>query len=97
VAAAVVLDVPDRADELVEHRIFNGPMWPDGCDLAPSCLACPFEKCRFDEPNGAQTMRARVTRERVMQATAEGLSPRATAAAAGVSLRTVFRLRSAAR
>ena len=21
-----------------------------GCDLAPSCLSCPFEQCRYDGP-----------------------------------------------
>ncbi len=21
-----------------------------GCDLAPSCLSCPFVRCRYDKP-----------------------------------------------
>ena len=21
-----------------------------GCDLAPSCLSCPFARCRYDKP-----------------------------------------------
>ena len=32
----------------------DGPLplhWMDrGCDLAPSCLACPFPSCRYDTP-----------------------------------------------
>jgi len=26
----------------------------EGCDLAESCLSCPFEQCIYDEPGGKQ-------------------------------------------
>ncbi|MCH8007547.1 MAG: hypothetical protein IIC91_01655 [Chloroflexi bacterium] len=27
-----------------------------GCDLAPSCLACPFVVCRYDLPSGIREL-----------------------------------------
>ncbi len=28
----------------------------EGCDLAESCLNCPFEQCIYDEPGGKQRL-----------------------------------------
>lgn len=67
---------------------------PDGCpDLGiPSCLACPLPRCRYDMgPNAAETwLRLR----RVADALAGGSSTHAIAAAEGLSVRAVYRLRA---
>ena len=33
-----------REDALPEHADYRDT----GCDLAPSCLRCPFERCKYD-------------------------------------------------
>jgi len=38
-----------RADTLPEAMFGKGHFADTGCDLAPSCLNCPFEMCRYDE------------------------------------------------
>jgi hypothetical protein len=45
-----------RADELPEHVVYRD----SGCDLAPSCLRCPFERCKYD----AAATRRRTTEAR---------------------------------
>jgi len=39
-----------------------------GCDLSPSCLSCPLERCAEDGPRGRQRVR-----QRSMSATVESL------------------------
>jgi hypothetical protein len=38
-----------RSDTLPEHLAYRDA----GCELAPRCLRCPLERCRYDEPGGA--------------------------------------------
>lgn len=35
-------ELVDLLPEELEYR-------DEGCELAPSCLGCPFERCRYDE------------------------------------------------
>lgn len=35
----------DDYPELIEYR-------DEGCDLAPACLSCPFDVCRYDMRSG---------------------------------------------
>ena len=37
-----------RADALVDHQEFKDT----GCEVAPSCFACPLPKCRFEMSAG---------------------------------------------
>lgn len=60
-----------------------------GCDLAPSCLRCPFERCRFDTPPEVLTREKRIQKERQMRA--QGMSDREIAAVLGLSRRTIVR------
>lgn len=62
-----------------------------GCDLAPSCLRCPFERCRYDEPKGTK-IRVREKHRRIEAMYAAGYEPREIAAAAGISRRQVERV-----
>lgn len=92
-AAAVVLEVPVKAESLVDYRIYIGQMWPDeGCNLAPSCLSCPFVKCRHDYFGGELQLRSEERRRQVAEMKARGLTFREMAAELGVSVRQVARL-----
>ena len=80
-----------RADALPEHQDYRD----EGCDLFPSCLACPLVRCRYDVPGGVRALlndernrRIRVARDD------EGLSVDEIARTFRVSRRTVFRVLS---
>jgi hypothetical protein len=64
----------------------------DGCDLAASCLSCPFPQCIYEQPGGKQhwlkTMR---NREIIRLFTREGKEVKELALMFGVSTRTVQR------
>lgn len=92
-AAAVVLEVPVKGESLVDYRIYSGQLWPDeGCSLAPSCLTCPFVRCRHDYRGGENQLRAEERRRQVSEMKARGLTFREMAAELGVSMRQVARL-----
>ncbi len=62
-----------------------------GCEMAASCLDCPFERCLEDEPSGAfRYIKARrdATIARMVR---EGKGTRQIARETGVSQRTVQR------
>ncbi len=62
-----------------------------GCDLASSCLECPFDRCLDDEPRARQTL-LRQRRERtIAELSQEGKGTREIAVLLGVSRRTVQR------
>ena len=42
--------VPDLLPEYCHHK-------DEGCELADSCLNCPFPQCVYDEPGGKQRWR----------------------------------------
>ncbi len=64
----------------------------EGCDLADSCLNCPFLQCVYEQPGGKQrwlkTMR---NREIIRLFTGEGKEIKELALMFGVSARTVQR------
>jgi len=64
----------------------------EGCDLAASCLGCPFPQCVYEQPGGKQrwlkTMR---NREIIRLFTKEGKEIKDLALLFGVSTRTVQR------
>jgi len=65
----------------------------DGCDLAPSCLRCPFPRCRYDEEGGiAGYLRRQRDSELRRLRHEEGLAPTELAARFHVSLRSVYRI-----
>lgn len=61
-----------------------------GCDLAPSCLACPLPACRYDLP--PKVAAALPTIIAVRRLRAAGKTVTETAEELGVSRRTAFRL-----
>ena len=64
----------------------------DGCDLADSCLNCPFSECIYDEPGGRQHwLKGLRDKEMVRLFSAEGKGIKELALIFGVSQRTVQR------
>ena len=82
-----------RIDALPEYLEYRD----GGCDLAPNCLRCPLERCRYDEPGGVRRLLQAPRDDAVRRRRGEGLAIDALAAEFGVSRRTVFRILAAGR
>jgi len=64
----------------------------EGCDLAASCLSCPFPQCIYEQPGGRQHwLKAMRNREIIRLFTKEGKEIKELALMFGVSTRTVQR------
>lgn len=64
----------------------------EGCELAGSCLNCPFPRCIYDEPGGKQRWLKRMrAREMARLFTTGGKGVKELALIFGVSQRTVQR------
>ncbi|MDZ4278856.1 MAG: helix-turn-helix domain-containing protein [Dehalococcoidia bacterium] len=77
-----------RADALPEHLDYRD----GGCDLAPSCLRCPLERCRYDAPGGARRLLQAPRDDALRRRREEGIAIDALAAEFSVSRRSVFRI-----
>ena len=77
---------------LVDRLDDNDHYQDKGCEVSPSCLRCPLERCIFDEPEGgrhaAQQSRDEEIYGRYLQ---DGPDIKALALRFGVSRRTVHR------
>ena len=83
-----------RRDALPEHTSYADT----GCDIHPSCLTCPLERCRYDAPGGARAIRGEERDRRIVALWREaGRSVSSLASEFQVSRRTVFRVLSRAR
>lgn len=87
------LERPKRVDALPEYTEYRDT----GCDLHPSCLSCPFPRCRYDEPGGVAALLRAARDEAILRSYEAGRSIDEIARAHGVSRRTVFRVLSARR
>ena len=64
----------------------------EGCELAGSCLSCPFARCIYDEPGGKQRWMKRVRdREIVRLHVKEGKKVKELGEMFGICERTVER------
>ena len=63
-----------------------------GCELAPSCLNCPFPRCVYDEAGGVSKKRKRLRNEDVLTLHREGMTPQELTQLYGVSKRTIYRI-----
>jgi len=64
----------------------------EGCDLAASCLNCPFPRCVYEQPGGRQHwLKMMRNREIIRQFTKEGKEIKELALIFRVSTRTVQR------
>jgi hypothetical protein len=82
-----------RYDALPENFEFRD----GGCELSPSCLRCPLERCRYDAPGGVRTIRRTSRDEALLRRREEGLAVNALAREFGITKRTVFRVLARAR
>lgn len=83
-----------RRDALPEHTQYADT----GCDWHPTCLTCPFVRCRYDEDTGAVKRHAGRQRDRrIVDLQRRGKTINVIAARFGVSRRTVFRVLARAR
>jgi hypothetical protein len=64
----------------------------EGCELAKSCLNCPFPSCIYDEPGGKQRLLKRQRDTEIVRLfKKEGKGVKELAAVFGISQRTVQR------
>ena len=77
-----------RRDALPEHTDYKD----DGCYVAPHCRDCPLPFCRFDLPNGVQTLKSVDNRSRVVSLHEAGGSVASIIEQTGLSMRTVYRI-----
>ena len=81
-----------------QGEVFTDIYADHGCSFAPSCLACPFEVCRYDRGfagNRVSKAQDRVERDRKITRMRErGMQVEQIAEACGISGRTVARILS---
>ncbi len=77
-----------RIDALPEHVDFRDT----GCELSTTCLRCPLERCRYDEPGGARRLVQGSRDVAVQRFREEGTGIDALATQFGISRRSVFRI-----
>ncbi|HXK33263.1 MAG TPA: hypothetical protein VNM91_04525 [Dehalococcoidia bacterium] len=82
-----------RRDTLPEHAEYRDT----GCDLAPSCLRCPFARCRYDEPPARRSAQHARDREIALLRRKHNAPIDLLAQTYGVSRRQVFRILERAR
>ena len=72
--------------------------WKDtGCEIFPSCLNCPLDRCMEEEPRGRQKLRMMARSNRMTELRDRGKSISEIARYFQVSQRTVQRALSRAR
>jgi hypothetical protein len=86
----VEADVPVRVRK---DMLPDGTDYEDtGCELAKSCLRCPFSRCKYDAPGGGRRLSTQERdREMALLHEKHRLSISLLAFAYGVTRRTVFR------
>ena len=78
---------------LVQERQLpeNATYRDDGCDLHPSCLSCPFVRCRYDIPGGKRAV-LNLYRDQMIATLRRDYTVPVVAGLMGVSRRTVVRV-----
>jgi hypothetical protein len=64
----------------------------EGCELADSCLNCPFPDCIYDSPGGERRLRKERRNSEIVHKSTLGYSVKELAAKYEVSRRTVQRV-----
>jgi hypothetical protein len=76
-----------RTDSLPEHVGYRDT----GCELSPSCLRCPLERCRYDLPGGVRTIERAPLDAELRRRRSEGVPINSLVEEFGISRRSVFR------
>ena len=79
-----------RADALPEYIRYQD----NGCEVHPSCLTCPLNRCRYDEPGGLRALINADRDRKILELRLGGATVDDLAGRFGVSRRTVFRILS---
>lgn len=87
----MVAVVASRTDALPENHVYRDA----GCEYSPSCLSCPFAKCRYDQPIVDQFRDQRD--QLIVELRTKGRTIQAIAKKAHCGRRTVFRVLAEAR
>ncbi len=77
-----------RNIDLPENTIYEDT----GCELAPSCLACPLAICKYDDPNWGPRSKLVMRNKEIARLFERGESVAAIAKQINVSSRTVYRV-----
>ena len=77
-----------RCDALPENFEYQD----DGCEVAPACLSCPLERCRYDEFHGLHMARLRARNPQVVALRRDGALIREIMAQFRLSRRQVYRV-----
>jgi hypothetical protein len=84
-----VIEQPAREDTLPEHASYRDT----GCELAPSCLRCPLERCKYDEPGGARRLLTEVRDREIVVLRRRHAAPISMLADHyGLTRRSIFRI-----
>ena len=83
---------PPRRDALPENQDYRD----DGCNYHPSCLTCPFEKCRYDLRGGERISNMARNAE-ILAMYAANVDPDEITIRCNISRRTLYRVVAAAR
>lgn len=78
-----------RKDALPDHVAYRD----DGCELAPSCLACPLPRCQYDEPKSVRKWLVEARDREIALIRRKHRAPiNALARTYGLTRRSVFRI-----
>ncbi|MFH0914138.1 MAG: helix-turn-helix domain-containing protein [Chloroflexota bacterium] len=77
-------EAADLAPEYCHYR-------DEGCELASSCLGCPFSRCIYEQPGGRLHFHKEQRERDILRLTREGRGVKELATLFGVSQRTVQR------
>lgn len=80
-----------RKDSLPEGLIGRAHMRDTGCSLAPSCLRCPFNQCRYDEGVNFVSVRRMKQDSDIREMRKAGFNRQYVADHFSISLRSVTR------
>lgn len=77
-----------RSDALPEYSDYRDT----GCEVSPSCLSCPFVRCRYDTRDGVRGLRSIQRNIDIAKDYRSGVRINDIMSRCGVSRRTVFRV-----
>lgn len=63
-----------------------------GCEVSPSCLACPLPVCKYDEPGILSRMKREGRDEEIVRLRRRGMAVYVIARNTRVTIRTVYRV-----
>ena len=81
-----------KLDDLPIVQLQRGYFVDTGCDLAPSCLNCPFKVCRYDLPGGERALMNESRDSAIIEAYYAGDAAEVLAKRFRLSVRTIRRV-----